>query len=119
MKSPMEAVETIGLERIFMKFAFQEQKSRIKEIQRRYWDLLLCLEDAPFVNDRWDYRHDQSLDFIQHCIQMMPTSCIRGARRGAHRNGVPLRAIPISHQHGRVSGAPRTPKARTRHEGPP
>ena len=41
----------------------------------------LTLEDAPFVNNHWDYKHDQSLEFIQHCIQTMPTSCIRGQDR--------------------------------------
>ncbi len=44
----------------------------------------LTLEDAPFVNDHWDYKHDQSLEFIKHCIQTMPTFCIRG------ENGQPI-----------------------------
>lgn len=43
---PKEAVETMNLERIFMKFATREQTSRVKEYQRRYWDLLLCLDEA-------------------------------------------------------------------------
>ena len=37
----------------------------------------LTVEDAPFVNDHWDYKFDQSLEFIRHCIESMPTSCIR------------------------------------------
>jgi len=37
----------------------------------------LTLADAPFVNDNWDYKFDQSLEFIQRCIQSMPSSCIR------------------------------------------
>ena len=37
----------------------------------------LTLEDAPFVNDHWDHKSEQSLEFIQHCIETMPTSCIR------------------------------------------
>ncbi|MGB9134703.1 MAG: GNAT family N-acetyltransferase [Candidatus Bathyarchaeia archaeon] len=44
----------------------------------------LTMEDAPFVNDHWDYKFDQSLEFIQHCIQTMPTSCIR------NENGQPI-----------------------------
>lgn len=43
---PMEIVETLSLEQIFMKFATQEQKSRVGEFQKRYWDILLCLEKA-------------------------------------------------------------------------
>jgi hypothetical protein len=43
---PRDAVETMNLEEIFMKFATREQVSRVKEFQKRYWDLLLCLDDA-------------------------------------------------------------------------
>ena len=43
---PKEAVETLSLEQIFMKFATKEQISRAKEFQKRYWDLLLCLEET-------------------------------------------------------------------------
>jgi GNAT superfamily N-acetyltransferase len=38
----------------------------------------LTMKDAQFVNDHWDYKHEESLEFIQHCIQTMPTSCVRG-----------------------------------------
>jgi hypothetical protein len=44
----------------------------------------LTLEDAPFANDHWDYKWERSLEFIQHCIQSMPTSCIR------NENGQPV-----------------------------
>ena len=37
----------------------------------------LTAKDASFVNDHWDYKSDRSLEFIQHCIESMPTSCIR------------------------------------------
>ena len=40
----------------------------------------LTLEDAPFVNDHWDYKYDRSLEFIRHCIETMPTSCIRNEK---------------------------------------
>jgi len=43
---PMEAVETQSLEQIFMKFASQDQKKRVKEFQKRFWNMLLCLEEA-------------------------------------------------------------------------
>ncbi|UCD95993.1 MAG: hypothetical protein JSV35_05720 [Candidatus Bathyarchaeota archaeon] len=45
-KIPHEALETLSLEQIFMKFASPEQKKRVTEFQSRFWDLLLCLEDA-------------------------------------------------------------------------
>jgi hypothetical protein len=43
---PCDALETLSLEQIFMKFASSEQKKQVKEFQSRFWDLLLCLEDA-------------------------------------------------------------------------
>lgn len=43
---PMEAVDTLSLEQIFVKFASQEQKTNVKEFQRRFWDILLCLDEA-------------------------------------------------------------------------
>ncbi len=43
---PLEVVEAQSLEQIFMKFASRVQKSRVKEYQKRFWDILLCLEEA-------------------------------------------------------------------------
>jgi hypothetical protein len=37
----------------------------------------LTAEDAPFVNDQWDYKSEDSLEFIRRCIETMPISCIR------------------------------------------
>ena len=41
---PEKAVENLSLEQIFMKFATKEQISKVKEYQKRYWDLVLCLD---------------------------------------------------------------------------
>jgi hypothetical protein len=41
---PLDAVETLGLEQIFTKFASPEQKARVSELSRRFWDISLCLE---------------------------------------------------------------------------
>jgi hypothetical protein len=43
---PLEAVETLSLEQIFMKFASPEQKQRAIEFQRRFWDVTLCLDEV-------------------------------------------------------------------------
>jgi len=43
---PLEAVETLSLEQIFIKFASSEQKQRASEFQRRFWDIVLCLDEA-------------------------------------------------------------------------
>ncbi len=42
----MEAVETLGLDQIFTEFASPEQKKRATEFQRRFWDVVLCLEEV-------------------------------------------------------------------------
>jgi hypothetical protein len=43
---PLEAVETLRLEQVFMKFASPEQKARGGELQKRFWDISLGLEEA-------------------------------------------------------------------------
>jgi hypothetical protein len=43
---PLDAVETLSLEQIFMKFASPKQKTRVSELQRRFWDISLCLEEV-------------------------------------------------------------------------
>ena len=43
---PLEAVKTSNLEQIFMKFASAEQKPQAREFQKRFWNILLCLEEV-------------------------------------------------------------------------
>jgi hypothetical protein len=43
---PLEAVETLQLEQVFLKFALPEQKVHATEFQRRFWDVVLCLEEV-------------------------------------------------------------------------
>ncbi len=44
-KIPIEATETLSLEQIFAKFTSQEQKTSMKKFQKRFWNILLCLEE--------------------------------------------------------------------------
>jgi hypothetical protein len=41
---PMEAVETLSLVQIFEKYASSDQKARVNELRKRFWDISLCLE---------------------------------------------------------------------------
>lgn len=50
---PSEAVETLSLEQIFMKFASPEQKARVTQFQKRFWDVVLCLEKAGLESLRF------------------------------------------------------------------
>jgi hypothetical protein len=43
---PLKAVEALGTEQIFDKFASPEQKTRVNELSRRFWDISLCLEEV-------------------------------------------------------------------------
>ena len=42
----LEEVETLNLQQIFVKYASEEQKAQVQDFQRRFWDVLLCLEDV-------------------------------------------------------------------------
>jgi len=41
---PLEAVHTLNAQQIFEKYASSDQKARVREIQRRFWDIILCVE---------------------------------------------------------------------------
>ena len=43
---PLQAVETLATGQLFEKFASSNQKARVGELQKRFWDILLCLEDV-------------------------------------------------------------------------
>ncbi|MDH5461432.1 MAG: hypothetical protein OEX09_04325 [Candidatus Bathyarchaeota archaeon] len=68
---PLEAVETYGLEQIFMKFASPEQIARVREFQKRFWDLLLCLEEVGVellrLHEPVPYAADVLQSWSKHC----------------------------------------------------
>ncbi len=43
---PLQAVETFAAGQLFEKFASTDQKARAGELQKRFWDILLCLEEV-------------------------------------------------------------------------
>jgi hypothetical protein len=63
---PKEAVETMSLEQIFMKFASKEQISRVREFQKRYWDLLLCLDKAGVESLKLHKSIQYAADILQN-----------------------------------------------------
>ena len=68
---PLEAVETMSLEQIFMKFASQEQIARVREFQKRFWNLLLCLEEVGVellrLHEPIPYAADVLQSWSKHC----------------------------------------------------
>jgi hypothetical protein len=43
---PIDAVETLGLGQMFEKFASSDQKAHANELRKRFWDIILCLENV-------------------------------------------------------------------------
>jgi len=68
---PLEAVETLSLDQIFMKFATPEQKTRGGEFQKRFWDILLCLEDVGIellkLHEPIPFSADALQTWSKHC----------------------------------------------------
>ena len=63
---PLEAVETLSLEQVFMKFASSEQKQRASEFQKRFWDVVLCLDEAGFESVGLNEAIPFAADVVQH-----------------------------------------------------
>ena len=68
---PSEAVEIMSLEQIFMKFASPQQMARVREFQKRFWDVLLCLEEAGVellrLHEPVPYAADVLQSWSKHC----------------------------------------------------
>lgn len=41
---PLEAVHALNTRQIFERYASADQKARVREIQKRFWDIVLCIE---------------------------------------------------------------------------
>jgi len=68
---PLDAVETLGLEQIFMKFASPEQKAQASELQRRFWDISLCLEEVGIEL----YKLHEPIPFSAKVLQAWTDHC--------------------------------------------
>jgi len=68
---PLEAVETMSLEQIFMKFASPQQMARVREFQKRFWDVLLCSEEIGVellrLHEAVPYAADVLQSWSKHC----------------------------------------------------
>lgn len=48
-KIPLQAVQTLSSQQIFEKYASSDQKARMMELRKRFWDILLCSEEVGIV----------------------------------------------------------------------
>jgi hypothetical protein len=81
---PLEAVKTMGLEQIFMKYASPEQKSHVKEFQKRFWDVVLCLEevgvDLAKLHEPIPYAADVLQAWSKQCVLVYLTGRTENTR---------------------------------------
>jgi len=65
-------IETLGLEQIFMKYASPKQKARSSEFQKRFWDVVLCLEDVGIKL----LKLHEAIPFAANVLQAWSESCM-------------------------------------------
>jgi len=68
---PMRAVETLGLGQIFEKFASSDQKARANELRKKFWDIILCLENIG--NELAEL--DEPIPFAAEVLQKWSKHC--------------------------------------------
>ena len=69
---PMEAVGTLGLGQMFEKFASSDQKARANELRKRFWDILLCLENVGIELAELD----EPIPFATEVLQTWGKHCL-------------------------------------------
>jgi hypothetical protein len=81
---PMEAVETLGLGQMFEKFASSDQKARANELRKRFWDILLCLEnignELAELDEPIPFAAEVLQTWSQHCQLVYLTGRIENTR---------------------------------------
>lgn len=68
---PLQAIRTLGLSEIFVKYASEEQKKSSHEYQRRFFELLLC-EDEVGVELAW---LDEPIPFASEALRRWGEHC--------------------------------------------
>ena len=79
---PMEAIETLGLVQIFEKFASSGQKARANELRKRFWDILLCLENVGIELAELD----EPIAFAAEVLQKWSKHCLLVCLTGRTEN---------------------------------
>jgi len=81
---PLQAVETLDLEHIFMKFASPEQKTRVEEFQKRFWDVVLCVEDLGInllkLHEPIPFAADVLQEWSKQCLLIYLTGRVETTR---------------------------------------
>lgn len=72
LEIPLEDIEALSLEQVFMKFASPKQKTRANELQKQFWDIVLCLDDVGFellkLHEPVPFAADVLQQWSKHCM---------------------------------------------------
>jgi hypothetical protein len=69
---PLQAIETLAAGQLFEKFASPDQKAQADELQKRFWDILLCLEEVGIglvnLEEPIPFAADALQKWKRHCV---------------------------------------------------
>jgi hypothetical protein len=64
-KIPLQAVQKLNTQQIFAKYASSNQKARVNELRKRFWDILLCSEKVGIKLVKLDEPIPYAADILQ------------------------------------------------------
>jgi len=69
---PLEAVQALNPQQIFEKYASTDQKTRVTEMQKRFWDIMLCVEkvgvDLLKLEEPVPFASETLQAWSKHCL---------------------------------------------------
>jgi hypothetical protein len=68
---PLDAVRAMDSSELFLRFASSEQKARAVELQGRFWNIVLCLEEGAAES----VRLHEAFPFAAHVLQTWSKRC--------------------------------------------
>jgi len=104
LEIPLETVQTLNAQRIFEKYASTDQKTRVKEIQKRFWDIMLCVEkvgvDLLKLEEPIPFAAETLQAWSKHCMLVYLTGRPETARSSTlqklKRFGFPTNKVELA-----------------------
>lgn len=70
-KIPLQAVQKLSTQQIFEKYASSDQKARVNELRKRFWDILLCSEKVGIEL----VKLDEPIPYAANALQKWSENC--------------------------------------------
>ena len=101
---PLQAVETLAAGQLFEKFASPDQKARAGELQKRFWDIVLCLEEVGIelidLEEPVPFAANALQKWKRHCVLVYLTGRPKNTRESTlaqlERFGYPTKNIQLA-----------------------